>query len=90
MKPEDRPRRGDQIVWRNGDEGVVILNPSDGQYFALDEIGGRIWELCEGDRSVLEIAETVAGEYDATAATIEADALELLEELSDEGLLHVG
>ena len=88
MLAENRPQRGVDIVWRRADAGVVVLKPSDGQYFSLDDVGGRIWELCEGERTVTQIANTLAQEYDAPAAVIERDALELLEELEGEGLLR--
>lgn len=87
MKIDDRPQRDQRVVWRRGDEGVVILNPTDGQYFSLDEVGGRIWELCEGDRSVADIAVVLAEEYEAEAAEVESDALELLAELKEAGLV---
>ena len=90
MQAGDRPERDERIVWRRGDDGVVVLNPKDGQYFSLDDVGGRIWELCEGDRSVAEIADALAAEYDAEPAAIQADALELLGELRDEGLVVIG
>jgi hypothetical protein len=83
-----RPLRGTDIVWRRADAGVVVLKPSDGQYFSLDDVGGRIWELCEGDRTVTEIAHRLAEEYDAPATVIERDALELLDELEGEGLVR--
>ena len=89
MQVSDRPQRDERIVWRRGDEGVVVLNPNDGQYFSLDDVGGRIWELCEGDRTVAEIANVLAEEYDADASVIQADALELLRELRAEGLVTV-
>jgi pyrroloquinoline quinone biosynthesis protein D len=87
MQAGDRPQRDERIVWRRGDEGVVVLNPNDGQYFSLDDVGGRIWELCEGDRSIAEIADVLSTEYEADASVIQADALELLQELKDEGLV---
>lgn len=89
MHAGDHPQRTEGIVWRRGDDGVVVLNPNDGQYFSLDDVGGRIWELCEGERSIAEIAESLADEYDAAASVIERDALELLRELKDEGLVSV-
>jgi coenzyme PQQ biosynthesis protein PqqD len=89
MEVRGRPQREESIVWRRGDEGVVVLNPNDGQYFALDEVGGRIWELCDGSRSIAEISDALAEEYDADASVIQADAVELLRELQDERLVTV-
>lgn len=87
MQVEARPRRVDAAVWRRGDDGVVVLNPNDGKYFSLDDVGGRIWELCDGERSADEIAAVLAAEYDAPIADISRDVLELLHELRSEGLV---
>jgi hypothetical protein len=43
--------------------------------------------LCDGQRTVDDIAQEVAAEYDAPPETVRADAVELLEELASEGLL---
>lgn len=87
MHVETRPRRVEAIVWRRGDEGVVVLNPNDGNYFSLDDVGGRVWELCDGQHSVTEIATTLGEEYDAPVADITRDVLDLLDELRGEGLV---
>lgn len=90
VQPGERPQRAPDVVWRAADEStVLLLNPADGQYFTLDEVGARIWDLVDGTRSAAEIAETVAAEYDADPATIHADVLELLAELRDEGLVDL-
>ena len=88
MELHERPRRVEDVVWRQGEEGVVILNPNDGQYFSLDDVGGRIWDLSDGSRSVTEIARLLCAEYDAPVAEIRDDALELLGELGREGLIR--
>jgi Coenzyme PQQ synthesis protein D (PqqD) len=82
-----RPQRRKEIVWRRGDDGVVVLNPNDGNYFSLDEVGGRVWELADGQLTVAEIAGVLAEEYDAPTAQIGRDVAELLDELSSEGLV---
>lgn len=88
MELHERPRRADDVVWRRGEsDGVVVLNPNDGQYFSLDDVAGRIWDLCDGSRTVSEIAELLSAEYDAPAGEIGNDALVLLDELGREGLV---
>ena len=87
MELGSRPRRGEHVVWRRGEDGLVLLNPLDGTYFTLDDTGGRIWELCDGERSVADIAVALGGEYDAAVPEIESDALELVSGLEQEGLL---
>jgi coenzyme PQQ biosynthesis protein PqqD len=68
---------------------IVLLQIEGGQYYALDDTGVSVWELCDGTRSVADIAAHLALEYDAPAETIEADVCELLQELAEEKLITV-
>ncbi len=87
MTVEGRPIRGASAVSREVHGALVVLDVHGGHYFSLDEIGARIWSLCDGTRDVVEIASTLATEYDAPAAVIERDVVELVEELRRESLI---
>lgn len=90
MGPESRPRRRADVLAQEAGDTVVLLTPDSGQYFTLNEVGGRIWELADGTRSVAEIAGVLVEEYDAPLEEIEADALEVLGELATERLVSDG
>lgn len=66
---------------------TVLLRLSDGGYYALDEVGAMVWELCDGQRSVAEIVATLSEHFDADAQTIAADVMEFVADLSREQLL---
>ena len=87
MGPESRPRRRGDVLSKEAGDTVVLLTPDSGEYFTLNEVGGRIWELADGTRSVSEIAAVLAQEYEAPADEIETDTLEVLGELAGEKLL---
>ena len=87
MNADAHPKRKDDILKRDADETVVLLNLKDGQYYALNEVGGRVWELCDGSRTVNDVVTTLCSEYDAPRETLEADVMEILEELSGADLL---
>ena len=53
----------------------------------LNEIGGRIWELCDGNHSVSQVIAALAAEYDASEEVLENDVVELLENLQDGKLI---
>jgi Coenzyme PQQ synthesis protein D (PqqD) len=82
-----RPRRHDLVLARPGENALILLNPRSGHYFTLDEIGGRVWTLCDGTHSVAEMAAIIGEEYEAPAAEIEADVRELLTDLASESLV---
>ena len=66
---------------------VVLLNLHDGQYFALDGVGARVWNLCDGCRTVSEILAILGQEYEAPAPTIEQDVAGLMNELAKAELI---
>jgi hypothetical protein len=84
----NRLRRKDKVISHQIEGKEILLRLDSGEYYALDEVGRRIWELCDGTRSVGEVVATVSEEYDAPEDTIRADAVELLQNLLDEKLVH--
>jgi hypothetical protein len=69
------------------DSTLILLNPRSGEYFTLEAVGPRVWELCDGKRTIAEIAAAIADEYDAAPETITSDVLELAEALMDAKLV---
>ena len=65
----------------------ILLDMDDGQYYALDEVSGRVWDLCDGSHRVADVVSALCQEFDAPAGTIETDVLEFLQEMSDERLV---
>ena len=51
------------------------------------ETGARVWQLCDGRRTVREISDQIAREFDADPATALSDVLHFLEALASRGLL---
>jgi len=81
------PKRQEQIIVQKGSKDVLLLNMDDGNYYALNEVGNRIWELCDGTRGVAELVGMLAKEYDAPAELIETDVMEVLEDLRGKNLI---
>lgn len=82
-----RPKRREQIISQEGVNDFLLLNMRDGNYYSLNEVGGRIWSLCDGKHTVEQIVESLAAEYDATAEILTSDALDLLDELRNQQLI---
>lgn len=90
MTLQSRPQRKEQIIAQEGVNDFLLLNMRDGNYYSLNEVGGRIWMLCDGKHSVGQMVETLASEYDATTETLTGDTLELLDELRNKKLITEG
>jgi len=70
-----------------GEEESVLLNVQSEEYYSLNEVGTRTWELIDGQATVEEIAAKLAEEYEAPLPDIEADVRALLQDLRQQGLL---
>ncbi len=62
------------VVWRLVVGEVVLLNVMSGQYYSLDAVGSRVWELIPQDGAVLgDVCATLAREFDAPLDQIQQD-----------------
>jgi len=81
------PRHQEQIIVQKGAQEVLLFNMDDGSYYALNEVGNRIWELCDGTHGMAEMVCMLAKEYGTPAEIIETDILELLDDLRSKNLI---
>jgi pyrroloquinoline quinone biosynthesis protein D len=63
----------------------LILAPE--RLFDPDEIAVAILKLCDGERTVGEIAGVMAKEYNAPAEEIETDIIAMFQDLADKGVV---
>jgi coenzyme PQQ biosynthesis protein PqqD len=85
--PESRLRRRDRVLTQRAAGQWILLDLDGGQYYALDEVSGRIWDLCDGSRDVAGLVNALCADYDAPAETVEADVLAFLGEMVEEKLV---
>ena len=81
------PRRREGVAAQVVNGEAVLLNLESGEYFSLNPVGSRIWELCDGTRSAAEIVSVICDEYDVAEDVVTADTRELLDELEQEKLV---
>jgi hypothetical protein len=67
------------VVWRLVEGEVVLLNVMSGQYYSLDAVGSRVWELIPQEGAVLgTVCATLAREFDAPVEQIQHDVETLM------------
>jgi len=77
------------VPWRNLDTEALVVDVKGGLLYPLNSVGARIWDLCDGARSVDEIVGVLADEFAAPETTIRTDALEFIERLADARLISL-
>jgi len=68
---------------------AAILNLKAGVYYGLNTVGASIWKLLQEPRSVKEIQDAILEEYEVDPDQCARDVLELLQELSTNGLVEI-
>lgn len=63
-------------------EGVMVL-ARDGQIQVLNEVGARVYELVDGQRTIGSIAEIIVAEFNVGKAEAMSDVSEFVKQLVD-------
>ena len=75
------------VLVRLLEKEAVLLNLETERYFGLDETGTRMWQLTTAAPSIEVAYQQLYDEYDVDAETLRQNLTELLEKLTDNGLL---
>jgi hypothetical protein len=67
---------------------LVVLQLEEGEYFGLDGVGPRIWELLQESRTVGDIEDRLTEEYDVSRERVRRDVDDLLADLGDAELIE--
>jgi hypothetical protein len=85
----DQVRIAPDVMHQIVDSESVILDLASEQYFGLDEVGTRIWQLIAEHGCLSDVYDEILGEYDVQPEVLRRDLLELVTALAEQGLLRV-
>ncbi len=68
---------------------TVLLDLQSENYFGLDEVGTRIWQLIKETNDLQAIFKTLLAEYDVSEERLRQDLDTLLGEISGLGLIRL-
>jgi predicted transcriptional regulator YheO len=82
--------RSSEIASRNLDGEMIIMSAKDSTLFTLNDVATVIWEAADGVTPLEEIVERkICAEFDVDRNTAMEDARELVQELTEHGILSV-
>jgi pyrroloquinoline quinone biosynthesis protein D len=86
-----RPLRHPGVRTRVEMGETTLVGPGDGSASReLNEVAARIWALCDGRRTVRDIAALIVEEFDVDLDTARRDVEEFVGEMMADGLLLPG
>jgi hypothetical protein len=77
------------VVFAEVDGDTVLLDGRSGVYYALNQIGTRLWALIIGGAALGEIHDVLLEEYDVPAEVLWADLTRLVGEMTDNALVTI-
>jgi len=77
------------VVFRDLEGELVLLNLATGVYFGLDPIGTRIWALIDDGHTADEIVNRITAEYEVGAEACRADLEKFFATLRDNDLVDL-
>jgi lipoate-protein ligase B len=89
MELTARVRLAKDVLMQKVGDDAILLNLNTENYFTLDEIGTRIINTLQESDSLKQAVRKLVGIYDVDASKLTSDAIRLVEECEQHGLLQV-
>lgn len=77
----------DQLIIRDFEEKIMIINLANGKVTVIDEIGVKYWNALINEVPKSEFVESMLSEYDVDQAVIEKDYEEFVEKMKEEQII---
>ena len=78
-----------EILWKEIDGEVVLLNPKSGDYFGLNSVGASFWERVGDGGSMDDITTILLEEFEVEEAILRNDLEDLIKKMEEKNLLTV-
>ena len=76
-----------QVLYQEVEGELVILDSDAGRYYALDDVGLRVWELLVEHADLDRVVAVMLSEFDVDEATLRSDVDALVKQLEAAGLV---
>lgn len=87
MSP-NKPRRKPDYRLEAMDGELLLFHPAESRIMYCNETASLIWRLCDGERTVQEIAGLLAEAYPEAAETIPQDVEAALQQFAQHGAIE--
>ncbi|MCP3929983.1 MAG: PqqD family protein [Bacteroidetes bacterium] len=77
-----------EVVFQEIDGETILLDMNGEQYFGLNEVGTRVWQLLQEPSSLETLFSIMIKEYDVTEEELRKDLGDILSQLITAGLLE--
>jgi hypothetical protein len=87
-KNEKSYERSPEVRYRIMGDKAVVLRQDIAEVLLLNEVGARVLDLMDGDRTMDDIRHVILSEYEVDQAQLEQDLRRFVEELQRAGIVQ--
>jgi hypothetical protein len=80
--------RNEEVLSSFVDEEAILMSIQNNNYYSLDPIASRIWQLLEQPHSLAQLCEILTTEYEVDARSCEQETSEFLQALQEKNLVR--
>jgi hypothetical protein len=77
------------VVWRDLEGEIVILNLATGYYYGLEGAANEMWRLLVEHGSTEKVCDIMSREYDASADRLRADLEAFVDDLARRDIVRI-
>jgi hypothetical protein len=85
----NRITQAEDIIWRRIGDDIVVIKDNGYSTHVLNKTAAYIWEMCDGNCGIDEIAIKLCERYDVSLEEARADIKEIIEDLTKAGIIKV-
>ena len=82
-------RRSSDQVSSDVEGDMAIMSIEQGNYYMLNEVGARFWQLIEEPRRIGDVCRDLLAEFDTDSTACEREIVSLVQELLAQELVEV-
>lgn len=86
---QDIVQRNPDLLSSQIDGEIIMMNMHDGNYYGLNEIASRIWELIEKPIVYSDLIKALLAEFDVTEEACSNDVSTFLAQLAEKKLIVI-
>jgi hypothetical protein len=79
----------DSVLFQQINNECVLLDMESEQYFGLDDVGARMWQVLSEDGDTEKAVTVLLAEFDTDESTLRRDLITLITELGNEKLVSI-
>jgi len=87
ITPDTMLQRKPGMLFNEIDGEVVMLSIENSEYYGMDKVGSRIWQLLENPMLFKELVNKLMDEYDIAEEQCYQDTIEFLEKMIEKKVL---